>query len=47
MLWLKLLLDKPDSGYEYEGPIEDMPRNISPADSYCRLAGSNDHSYFY
>jgi hypothetical protein len=22
---------KPDSGYEYEGPIEDMPRNISPA----------------
>jgi polygalacturonase len=22
---------KADSGYEYEGPIEDMPRNISPA----------------
>jgi small nuclear ribonucleoprotein (snRNP)-like protein len=22
--------DKPDAGYEYEGPIEDMPRNISP-----------------
>src|SRR6185503_6695084 len=22
---------KPDAGYEYEGPIEDMPRNISPA----------------
>jgi polygalacturonase len=22
---------KPDSGYEYEGPIENMPRNISPA----------------
>ena len=22
---------KPDSGYEYEGPVEDMPRNISPA----------------
>ena len=21
---------KPDAGYEYEGPIEDMPRNISP-----------------
>jgi len=21
---------KPDEGYEYEGPIEDMPRNISP-----------------
>lgn len=22
---------KPDAGYSYEGPIEDMPRNISPA----------------
>ncbi len=22
---------KPDAGYEYEGPIEDLPRNISPA----------------
>ncbi len=22
--------NKPDAGYEYEGPIEDMPRNISP-----------------
>lgn len=22
---------KPDAGYEYEGPVEDMPRNISPA----------------
>ena len=22
---------KPDAGYEYEGPIEDMPRNVSPA----------------
>jgi hypothetical protein len=22
---------KPDVGYEYEGPVEDMPRNISPA----------------
>jgi hypothetical protein len=21
---------KPDAGYEYEGPVEDMPRNISP-----------------
>lgn len=21
---------KPDAGYEYEGPIEDMPRNVSP-----------------
>lgn len=23
--------DKPDKGYRYEGPIEDLPRNISPA----------------
>lgn len=23
--------DKPDKGYNYEGPIEDLPRNISPA----------------
>ncbi len=22
---------KPDAGYEYEGPIEDLPRNISPS----------------
>ncbi|KAA9354784.1 glycoside hydrolase family 28 protein [Larkinella humicola] len=22
---------KPDAGYEYEGPIEDMPRNVSPS----------------
>jgi hypothetical protein len=22
---------KPDAGYNYEGPVEDMPRNISPA----------------
>ncbi|GAA4804633.1 glycoside hydrolase family 28 protein [Olivibacter ginsenosidimutans] len=23
--------DKPDAGYNYEGPVEDLPRNISPA----------------
>src|SRR5204863_8185008 len=28
---IEIALNKPDSGYEYEGPIEDMPRNISPA----------------
>ena len=22
---------KPDAGYNYEGPVEDLPRNISPA----------------
>jgi polygalacturonase len=26
----EIAFNKPDSGYEYEGPIEDMPRNISP-----------------
>jgi len=31
---------KPDAGYEYEGPIEDLPRNISPA-SIVGLAGQN------
>jgi hypothetical protein len=31
---------KPDSGYEYEGPIEDMPRNISPAIIIAGLPGS-------
>jgi polygalacturonase len=31
---------KPDSGYEYEGPIEDMPRNISPPIVITGLPGS-------
>jgi polygalacturonase len=30
---------KPDAGYEYEGPIEDMPRNISPAIVIAGLPG--------
>ena len=29
---------KPDAGYEYEGPIEDLPRNISP----CGIIGLKD-----
>ena len=32
--------DKPDSGYEYEGPIENMPRNISPAVIIAGLPGA-------
>ena len=24
-------LDKPDAGYSYEGPVEDLPRNVSPS----------------
>ena len=31
---------KPDSGYEYEGPIEDMPRNISPPIIIAGLPGA-------
>lgn len=31
---------KPDAGYEYEGPIEDMPRNISPPIIIAGLPGS-------
>ena len=27
---VEIASSKPDAGYEYEGPIEDMPRNISP-----------------
>jgi hypothetical protein len=30
---------KPDAGYEFEGPIEDMPRNITPA---IVIAGMQD-----
>ena len=30
-LYCEVPLSKPDAGYEYEGPYEDMPRNISPA----------------
>jgi hypothetical protein len=29
-LSVEIAAGKPDSGYEYEGPVEDMPRNISP-----------------
>ncbi len=31
---------KPDSGYDYEGPIEHMPRNISPAVVIAGLPGA-------
>jgi hypothetical protein len=30
---------KPDAGYEYEGPIEDMPRNVSPPVVIAGLPG--------
>ena len=30
-VYVEIPATKPDGGYEYEGPTEDMPRNISPA----------------
>ncbi|HRP55811.1 glycosyl hydrolase family 28 protein [Agriterribacter sp.] len=30
-VYVEIAATKPDAGYEYEGPTEDMPRNISPA----------------
>jgi len=32
--------NKPDTGYEYEGPVEDLPRNISPAIIISGLPGA-------
>lgn len=37
---IEIAATKPDAGYEYEGPIEDMPRNISPAIIIAGLPGS-------
>jgi len=30
-MYAEISATKPDAGYEYEGPIEDLPRNISPS----------------
>ncbi|MBO9595634.1 MAG: glycoside hydrolase [Niabella sp.] len=30
-VYAEVPVNKPDAGYSYEGPIEDLPRNISPA----------------
>jgi polygalacturonase len=38
---VEIATGKPDSGYEYEGPVEDMPRNISPG---VIIAGMPDAS---
>ena len=38
-VYAEVPLDKPDAGYSYEGPIEDLPRNISP----CIIAGIPDY----
>ena len=37
---VEIASNKPDTGYEYEGPIEDMPRNISPAIIIAGLPGT-------
>ncbi len=30
-VYVEVAADKPDAGYSYEGPVEDLPRNISPS----------------
>ena len=30
-MYAEVPFDKPDAGYSYEGPVEDLPRNISPS----------------
>ena len=37
---IEIAASKPDAGYEYEGPIEHMPRNISPAVIIAGLPGA-------
>lgn len=37
---VEIAASKPDAGYAYEGPIEDMPRNISPAVIIAGLPGA-------
>lgn len=37
-LYCEVAADKPDAGYDYEGPVEDLPRNISP----CGIIGLKD-----
>lgn len=39
-MYAEIPAGKPDAGYEYEGPVEDLPRNISPA-SIVGLPGQN------
>lgn len=38
-IYVEVPAEKPDSGYSYEGPVEDQPRNISPAS----IVGLEDH----
>ena len=36
-VYAEVPLDKPDAGYNYEGPVEDLPRNVSPAVICCGI----------
>lgn len=38
-VYAEVPIDKPDAGYNYEGPVEDLPRNISPSS----IVGLPDH----
>ena len=39
-LSVEIASNKPDTAYEYEGPVEDIPRNISPVIIIAGLPGS-------
>ena len=30
-MYAEVPLEKPDAGYSYEGPVEDLPRNVCPS----------------
>ena len=36
-VYAEVPFDKPDAGYNYEGPVEDLPRNVSPAIICCGI----------
>lgn len=38
-VYAEITAEKPDAGYDYEGPVEDLPRNISP----CGIVGLKDN----
>jgi len=37
-MYCELTAGKPDKGYDYEGPVEDLPRNLSPS-AICGIPG--------
>jgi len=46
-LLVEIAATKADSGYDYEGPIEDMPRNISPAVILAGLPDAQIKNIFF